>query len=190
MRSLSFWLSLMVLSCSGSDPVPANTNNASNGNNAPTNNASGVTSNAAISTAGLNSNSNNDTILPRVEPYIASFTYRYGSGGVLRLSYATDGEGNATISTGRVGTGNVARLPPDVAAEFDMTHLGASTIEKMRSGWACRAVDSAEPSWFEARIVEDGTAVEAQEITGCVVDDDPAVAPIIEALRRLETIYL
>lgn len=187
-----------LMSCTGPDDGRQSTNNGSNNANNTSNSATNDTSGSTASDQNTNQNTNQstngstntDTTTSRAEPYIGLFTYRYpGVGHTQTLYFASDG----TLGTGTLTMGNRQRLPDDVAAEFEAAHMDADTIARMQNGWDCRVVDQTTVEtqyWFEARIIDNGTTVMAQDVTGCVQDDDPDVVAIIDAMQRLATIYL
>ena len=180
----------------GSNNTPNNSNV-----NADLNANTNINANNQSNNVDPNNANNPTNIQPRTEPYITSFTY---------YNDATGEDEGWTINV--IGAdianldGNTGAMDAADAAEFETTHLGAATIDKMRNGWDCPDTSGGDMGGadmgadtgpvvrtihtFEARIQDEDSVGHTQDITGCVEGDVPEVTAIIEAMRGYAQLYL
>ncbi len=210
------WMALLaatlLIGCGNGNNATNNGTNASTvnntaANNTTPNNTTNTTANNTPNNTTANNTTPNTTSNPRTEPYITQFRYYVANEDVL----GTNSEGfTISVINGDIANegGNLARMSEADATAFESTHLGPDTIAKMRSGWGCRVIEPAGGDmgpdmgadaggfvseatyWFEARIQEGGSNREITEVTGCVLDADPAVKAIADAVDALGASYL
>ena len=200
----------------GNDENNASNNGANNTvNNVANNTANNETSNNTANNTVNNETSNNTTPdnssnttgnNPRTEPFITRFAFfkeddSIGSNEGYTISVVSGDIANQD--------GNSRTMTAEDAAAFEADYLGADLIAKMRNGFGCPdvvvggdmgdadmgvdaggAIDITATYVFDARIQEGDTVRSIQDVTGCVLADDPEVLELIDAITALGAFYL